>query len=250
MIHQLTLEERKEIIGLRRSFVGPVIGITGNVGKTTTLEMIRTVLEKKGNVLKHKNGNGNWNNNIETMREISPEYDYALFEFDFYKGNNFAEILRLIKPNVGIVTNFGDAHLSYIGEMVDVALQKSGVVKFLARDGIAILNKDDELSSAIGRFIETKNIIKFGLSQSAEFFASDIEHLGPQGTKFTMNNKYEITIPVYSIGDIYNFLAATATLSAMQFDIDMIVDTFKNNFSLPSGRGKPHHDRLQKQRVH
>ena len=133
MARRLDIEERKKLVKIRRAFSSPVIGVTGNVGKTTTIEMIRTVLEKKGKVLKNEQGYGNWENNLNTLRKLSSEYDYAIFEFDFHRGQNFSEILRLIKPNIGLVTNIGDAHLSYIGGMVDIALQRSEVVKFLAR---------------------------------------------------------------------------------------------------------------------
>ncbi len=238
MRRRLDLEERKKLLSVRRKFKSPVIGVTGNVGKTTTIKMIKTVLDKNGRVLKHHHGYGNWENNLNTLRKLSSDYDYAIFEFDFHRGESFAEILRLIKPNIGLVTNIGDAHLSYIGGMVDIALQRSEVVKYLARDGTAILNKDDELSSAVGKYISTKNILKFGLSQNAEYFACGIKHLGPKGTSFTLNNKYNVTIPIYSINDVYNFLSASASLVTLGFTIEDILDIFQTDYELPAGRGK------------
>ncbi len=238
MTHRLSLDERKKLLQLRRDFKSPVIGITGNVGKTTTIAMIRAVLERRGRVLKHHHGHGNWSNNLSILKRLTSDYDYAIFEFDFHRNNNFAEILRIIKPTIGIVTNIGDAHLSYIGGMVDIALQKSEVVKYLAREGIAILNKDDELSSALSKHIDTKNIIKFGMSRDADYFATDIEHLGPLGTRFKINEKYHVTLPIYSISDVYNFLAAMAALVALNFSIETIIKTFQRNYQLPSGRGK------------
>lgn len=238
MQRRLDIETKKKYVALRRAFKSPVIGVTGNVGKTTTIGMIRSVLEKEGKVLKHHHGHGNWLNNQHTLEKLSPDYSHAIFEFDFYRNNDFAEILRIIKPNIGIVTNIGDAHLAYIGGMVDIALKKSEVVKYLARDGIAVLNKDDELSSSLSKHISTKNIVMFGLSKTAEYYASNIEHMGPKGTKFILNDKYHVTIPVHSISDVYNFLAATATLVSLDFSIESIVDTFQTNFELPLGRGK------------
>lgn len=241
MTRRIGLEERKKLVSIRRKFKSPVIGVTGNVGKTTSIEMIKTVLEKNGRVLKHDQGHGSWDNNLKTLQELSEEFDYAIFEFDFHRGQNFAEILRLIKPNVGLVTNIGDAHLSYIGGMIDIALQRSEVVKFLARDGTAILNKDDELSSAVSKFITTNNILKFGLSQDAEYFASDIKNLGPQGTSFKINKTYDVTMPIYSISDVYNSLSAIASLVALGFKVEEVVDVFQNDYQLPAGRGQLHH---------
>ncbi len=235
---RLSREERKNFIQLRRNFNAPVIGITGHVGKTTTREMICSVLSHHGKVLKHHHGKGNWKNNIHTLEKLSPEFDYAIFEFDFESGNRFGEILRLIKPNIGLVTNIGDAHLSYLGGMINIALSRSEIVKYLARDGVAILNKDDELSSTVSQYITSNKVIKFGLNQNGEYFASDIEHLGPLGTRFTLNNSYSVNIPVYSIPDVYNFLSATAALVQLGFSIEEIVETFQSNFSLPPGRGK------------
>jgi len=240
MPRRISLEERKKLVSIRRKFKSPVIGVTGNVGKTTTIEMIKTVLEAKGTVLRQPQGHGNWENNLKTLYSLSEQYDYAIFEFDFHRGQNFAEILRFVKPSIGLVTNIGDAHLSYIGGMVDIALQRSEVVKYLARDGIAILNMDDELSSALGKYLTTNNILKFGLSQNADFFACDIEHQGPKGTSFILNNKYEVLIPVYSISDVSNFLAATATLVALGLPVQEIISIFEHAYRLPDGRGRLH----------
>jgi len=238
MTRKLDREEQKKLINIRREFNSPVIGVTGNVGKTTTIEMIKTVLDKNGQVLTHRQGYGSWDNNLNTLRKLSSDYDYAIFEFDFHRGESFAELLKLIKPNIGLVTNIGDAHLSYIGGMLDVALKRSEVVKYLARDGIAILNQDDELSSVVAKYITTKNIQKFGLNENAEYTASEIEHLGPKGTSFLLNKKYKVTIPIYSISDVYNFLSAAAALVSVGFTIDKILEIFRNDYILPPGRGK------------
>jgi UDP-N-acetylmuramoyl-tripeptide--D-alanyl-D-alanine ligase len=240
MGRRLSAEVKKRLIEIRRAFTTPVIGVAGNVGKTTTISMIHHVLSQQGKVLRNARSHGNWENNLALLEKLSPDYQYALFEFDFFRSESFAEILRIIKPNVGIVTNIGDAHLCYIGGMVDVALKRSEVVKYLARNGTAVLNKDDELSSAVAEHIQTSNLLRFGLSQAAEYYASDIEHLGPQGTRFVLNEKYTITIPVYSISDIYNFLAATAALVAVKIPLTNVIAAFKEEFELPAGRGKLH----------
>ena len=238
MKQELDSEERKQLLSIRRKFRSPVIGVTGNVGKTTTIEMIKTVLETKGKVLTNYPGHGSWKNNLKSLRSLSSDFDYAIFEFDFHRGENFAELLQLIKPNIGLVTNIGDAHLTYIGGMLEVALQRSEVVKYLAKDGIAILNKDDELSSVVSKYISTKNILKFGLNQNAEYSACEIEHLGPKGTSFLLNHKYRVIIPIYSISDVYNFLSATAALVSIGFPIEYILEIFQSDYKLPQGRGK------------
>lgn len=237
-MRRLSSAERRKFLNLRRSFKSPVIGITGNIGKTSTLEMIRTVLEVDGSVLMNRHGYGNWNNNIKTLEKLSTDYDFALFEFDFNRGNYFGEILRFIKPNIGIITNMGDAHLSYLGSVMESAMQKSAVLKYLARGGTAILNKDDEISSALSQRLSMEKIVKFGLSRNADYYATDIEQLGPHGAHFKLNNKYPVMIPIYSLADIYNFLAAVAALVNLGYQLTSVLDIFQNHFQLPAGRGK------------
>ena len=86
--------------------------------------------------------------------------------------------------------------------------------------------------------ISNQKISRFGISQTAEFFATEIHQLGPLGTKFKLNNKYDVQIPIYSLGDIYNFLAAVSALVALEFEIYDIIDIFQTEFQLPAGRGK------------
>jgi UDP-N-acetylmuramoyl-tripeptide--D-alanyl-D-alanine ligase len=202
--------------------------------------MLNTLLDTRGSVLKNKYGYGSWGNNIKTMDDLDKGHDYSLFEFDYQRGNNFAEILRLIKPTIGIVTNIGDAHLNYLGGMMKVALEKSEVVKYLARDGVAILNKDDELSSALADYIATRNILKYGMSHNCDYYASDIEQLGPHGIRFKLNGKYNVNLPIFSTMDVYNFLGATAAAVNLDFTIDEILDIFNEKFVMSTGRGQLH----------
>ncbi len=223
---------------MRRAFVKPVIGITGMLGKTSVIKMLSTILATKGNLLTSDKGPGNWKNNIDCLEKLDSSYDYALFEFDYNRGNGFAELLRLIKPNIGIITNIGDAHLSYLGNMIKIAVEKSAVVKYLARDGVAILNKDDELCSALVDHISIKNIIKFGLSNGSHFYATDIKFKGPDGISFKLNGKTKISLPIFSIQDVYNVLAAIACANSISFEIEDIVDILETQFELPKERGR------------
>jgi len=230
--------EKKHLYSVRAAYTNPVIGITGNLGKTSTLTMIEAILSSHGRVLRHENGCGNVKNNLRTLKQLSPEYDFALFELNYQRGNHFVELFHLIRPNIGIVTNLGDAHLNYLDQMIKVALEKTSLLKYLEEDGIAILNKDDELSFNIAQSLSTRNIILFGLNPHADFYATDIEQSGPNGIRFRLNNHFNLRLPIYSIQDLYNFLAAVACVSHLGFSLNEIVDTLQTRFELPSGRGK------------
>ncbi len=234
---RLSLLEKRHFLQLRRQFMKPVIGVTGYLGKTTLVDMLSTVLSTRGKVLKTPYGRGTWNNNLKTLSRLSADYDYAIFEFDSYSGRNFAGLLRLIKPTIGVVTNIGDAHLSYLKDAMSLALQRSAMVKYLARDGKAVLNHDDDLSTALSRFITQAEIQRFGLNQAADFFATEMEQLGPDGLRFLLNIEREVHLPLYSVSDVYAFLASCAVLTDLDFTIDEIVRILRQSFKMPKGRG-------------
>jgi UDP-N-acetylmuramoyl-tripeptide--D-alanyl-D-alanine ligase len=233
----LSTEDRRRFIALRRAFTKPVIGITGLFGKTTTVEMLTAILSSRGKVLRSKSGQGTWKHNVQILEKLNTQYDFAVFEFDYRQGKNFAEILRLIKPTIGLVTNIGDAHLNYLSGMLKIALKKSEVVKYLARNGVAILNKDDEMCSSLHQFIDTAAVIKYGLNHNADYFLSDIEQLGPNGMRFLINGKIPAAIPIYSVLDVYNFLAAFSIAKQLDFSDKQILEAISRKYVHPKGKG-------------
>lgn len=234
---KLSLFEKRRLVQLRRKFPNPVIAVTGYLGKSTLIALLDTILSTRGKVLCNRRSRGSWKNNLELLQKLSPEYDFAIFEFDARNGENFSGLLRLIKPNIAIVTNLGDAHLTYLSNVVKTALKRSQVVSYIARGGVAVLNQDDDLTSSLSEFIKDAHIEKYGLNQNAGFFASDIEQLGPKGIRFKLNNKQVLELPIYSVANVYTFLACVAALTHLQFKIEEIVSIVQQKFHLPKGRG-------------
>lgn len=234
---QLTLDEKKELVKARREFQGNVIGIAGYLGKSTLIAMLETVLGAHGKVLKTGGRSGNWLNNKKTLGKLTNKYQYAIFEFDYQRGKNFAGLLRLIKPGIGVITNIGDAHLSYLKNAMRLALKKSEVVKYVARNGVAILNQDDDMSSALASYVSTARIVKFGFNHNANFFASQIKQNGPNGIELLLNNEREISLPIYSVSNVYNFLACLAVCDNLGIGTDEVVIRLQEDFILPEGRG-------------
>ncbi len=234
----ISIEEKKELLARRQAFTNPIIAITGNLGKTSTLSMIDTILSARGKVLKPENGCGNLQNNFNTIKKLNKNYDFGLFEINPQTGHQFVELVRLVRPNIAIVTNLGDAHLNYLDRMIRHAVERASLLKYLDQDGIAILNKDDELSFNILKQIKGLNAIQFGLNQHADFFATNIKQFGPGGMQFKLNDRFEIQLPIYSIQDLYNFLAAVAAVVHIGISLAEVVDILNTNFSLPEGRGR------------
>lgn len=221
----------------RRNFNLPVIGITGSNGKTITKSMLSQIISPLGPVLETPYNCQTSYTVTSTVRKLHKHHKHALIEFGISAQDKIERAIRVAMPNIGLVTNVGDAHLAYLKNRINIASAKSELVKNLPTDGYAILNKDDELASEMAKISPTQNIVRFGLSRQADFFASNIENLGPKGTKFTVNHTFDVKMNIYSISDIYNALGAISAARVLGVDFD---DIFKRlaKFTLPVGRGR------------
>ncbi|MGN1234021.1 MAG: UDP-N-acetylmuramoyl-tripeptide--D-alanyl-D-alanine ligase, partial [Candidatus Cryptobacteroides sp.] len=122
----------------------PVIGITGTNGKTTTKELIRTVLAAKFNV---KATEGNLNNDIGvplTLLSIGPETEIAVVEMGASHPDDIEKLVKVSEPDYGIITNVGKAHLLGFGSFDGVKKAKGALYDYVvARDGEVFVNADD-----------------------------------------------------------------------------------------------------------
>src|SRR5699024_2685907 len=126
-----------------------VVGITGSVGKTSTKEMIASVLSEKYKVLKTL---GNFNNELGlplTVFRLTEEDEVAVLEMGI---SNFGEMHRLSKiarPDICVMTNIGQCHLETLHDRDGILQAKSEIFDFLKEDGGIVLNGDDDKLSAI-----------------------------------------------------------------------------------------------------
>ena len=140
----------------------PVVAVTGSVGKTTTKDMIASVLEQKYCVFKTA---GNYNTNIGMplmAAQMTRQHDVAVLEMGM---NSFGEIHNLsiaAKPNIAVITNVGVAHIEMLGDRDGILKAKSEVFDGMNEKGIAILNADnDKLQTLEGKI--KQNIIWYGV---------------------------------------------------------------------------------------
>lgn len=207
----------------RRSLPVKVVGITGSVGKTSTKEMIASVLKERFFV--HKTA-GNFNNEIGlplTIFDIQEEHEIAALEMGI---SNFGEMHRLAEianPDICVITNIGLCHLENLGSRDGVLKAKTEAFAHMREDGIVILNGDDDKLSAIQE-VNGKKAVKYGL-QTGEAHASEIRPLGMEGIrlKLHLNGKQqEITIPIPGEHTIYNALAAACVGAAFGMEMEDI----------------------------
>ena len=189
-----------------------VVGITGSVGKTSTKEMIASVLSEKYRVLKTL---GNFNNELGlplTVFRLRDEDEIAVLEMGI---SNFGEMHRLSKiarPDICVMTNIGQCHLEFLGDRDGILRAKSEIFDFINADGSIILNGDDDKLTSIG---EIKGIqpIFFGIDSDRKIHAEQIRSLGLKGIACkicTDKGDFDVTIPIPGYHMVYNALAGTA----------------------------------------
>ncbi|MBR4099325.1 MAG: UDP-N-acetylmuramoyl-tripeptide--D-alanyl-D-alanine ligase [Clostridium sp.] len=129
----------------KKRFSIPFVGVTGSVGKTTAKDMIASVLSTRFKVLKTE---GNFNNNVGlplTVLRLDRSYEICVLEMGMDKFGEIDYLGGLIQPDVGVITNIGDAHIERLGSRENILKAKCELLPHIRPDGLLILNGDDPL---------------------------------------------------------------------------------------------------------
>ena len=178
----------------RSRFTLPVVQITGSAGKTTTKEMVAAVLSRRYDTLKTQ---ANFNNDIGTpltLLGLAPQHQAAVIETGM---NHFGEIRYLgamVRPDIAVITNVGDAHIENLGNTRQGILQaKCEIFENLAPDGIAVLNGDDPLLDTVTL---PQTILRCGRGEGCSVRVTDVDDRGIEGiacTVTTARASYRLT---------------------------------------------------------
>lgn len=140
-----TIEGLQEMArGYRKKWLGTVIGITGSVGKTTVKEMCADVLSMMGET--HRTA-GNYNNHIGlplSMMNMPREACHGVFEIGMNRPGEIAPLAGLLQPNIGIITDIGNAHRESFHSLEEIALEKARLAERVPDSGMVILDRDSE----------------------------------------------------------------------------------------------------------
>lgn len=198
----------------RRQHNVRVVGVTGSVGKTTTKELIAAVLARRYVTLKSE---GNYNNEIGlplTLMHLTSEHERIVLEMGMYDVGEIADLARIARPHVGVVTIVGPVHLERARTMERIVQAKTELVRALppAPEGVAILNYDDERVRAMAQATQAR-VFYYGLSPEADLWADDIESLGLEGIHFHIHHGEEtlyVRIPLLGQHSVHTALRAAA----------------------------------------
>ena len=129
----------------RNKFDLKVVGVTGSVGKTTTKDMVASVLSQRYRVLKTE---GNYNNNIgvpKTLFRLDHTHQIAVIEMGMNHMGEIDYLTRIAEPDVAVITNVGDAHIENLGSRENTLRAKAEIFSGVRQGGVAVLNGDDPL---------------------------------------------------------------------------------------------------------
>jgi UDP-N-acetylmuramoyl-tripeptide--D-alanyl-D-alanine ligase len=159
-----------------------VVGVTGSAGKTTTKDVIASVLAPTLAVGKTV---GNFNNHVGlplSVLRIPQEADVAVLEYGMNHAGEIAALAEIVRPDVAVVTNVGHAHIENFDSVEGIAAAKRELVEALPPGGIAVLNYDDERV----RQFATADAIFYGLEKGAHVRATNVE-LARDGVRFEVD---------------------------------------------------------------
>ncbi len=221
---------------VRNSFSGPLVGITGSSGKTTTKEMLSTILALTGEGLKTE---GNFNNLIglpHTLFRIAPQHRWAVLEMGMSARGEIARLAEIARPQTGIITNIGPAHLETLHGIEGVARAKGELFAALPAGGTAIINADDERVAALPVANGVRRLL-FGLAAEAQVRADQIVAQG-EGVGFRLllpQGAFPVRLAIAGRHNVHNALAAAAAAHTLGVEPQVIVSGLES-FRPYSGR--------------
>jgi len=202
----------------------PVIGLTGSNGKTTTKELINAVLSSEYKTLCTQ---GNLNNHIGvplTLLGLQPSHEIAIIEMGANHQGEIAKLCRIANPNLGLITNFGKAHLEGFGTIEGVIKGKSELYEHLIHvGGVIFFNEEDSIQKE--RLATYDNRSSYGLVEEADTY---LELLQTAPTLTLKWENLELSSSLFGEYNALNIAAALAIASFFEVDPTSVQQSINN----------------------
>lgn len=222
-IHPIKRRFAKYYLAILRKYTRlVVIGITGSVGKTTTKEMITSILKLKGETVSTFENIDPIFNIPSTILKCRITTKFLVLEMGVEYPEEMDFYLWLSKPDVGVLTNVYKTHTLYFGDIGSVAKEKAKLISSLPKNGIAVLNKDNLYTRKIDLNAKPK-VIWFGIEGIVK--ADKIMTTKDYNTSFRLiveKEEIDIVLPIVGNHFVSNALAAAAVGHSLNIDIRML----------------------------
>lgn len=207
-----------------------IVGVTGSNGKTTTKNLLRAVLERVGPTVAAR---ASFNNEVGaplTMLELTAETEFLVAEMGASAVGEIARLVRMARPDVGVVLKVGLAHAGEFGGIEATVRAKTEMVTDLLSTDVAVLNADDPRVSAMSAATRAR-VVTFGHGSDADVRASEVR-ASATGTTFTLHfasgESREVSFRVLGEHHVMNALAAAAAAEVLGVAPDLIVEALQS----------------------
>ncbi|MEH7181052.1 UDP-N-acetylmuramoyl-tripeptide--D-alanyl-D-alanine ligase [Neobacillus vireti] len=203
----------------------PTIAVTGSAGKTTTKSMIASVLRQKWNIYESRDYNNAFINTEKSAKRLRDFHQAVVVEFGIVYYGHIVKHCGFIRPNIGVITNIGTAHIgNFGGDIKNLAKAKSELIQNMDQTGIMLINVDDENSKHLLIDSFEGSVIKVGINKRAHYRAIDVKYVeGGMSFRVKVKGRYApFFIPIYGVHNIYNALFAIAIADLLGFTSEQI----------------------------
>ncbi|WP_058462393.1 UDP-N-acetylmuramoyl-tripeptide--D-alanyl-D-alanine ligase [Legionella adelaidensis] len=214
----------------------PVIALTGSNGKTSTKEMIASILPQPAHA-----SPGNLNNHIGvplSVLQLTPAHHYAVFELGANHPGEIAHTVAIVRPQVTLINNIAPAHIEGFGSIEGVARAKGEIHQGLINSGTAVINDDDAYAHFWDDILKNKKVLRFSIKNPADLYATSITYDEKECGRFqlvTPAGEISIQLQVPGAHNVSNAVAAASCAFAVGIDLDRIA-TGLHQFKGVSGR--------------
>lgn len=220
-----------------------IIAITGSVGKTSTKELLKLALENYGKTFATI---GNLNNHFGvplSLCNFAKDCDFGIFEMGMNHLNEISPLSKLAKPHLAIITNVAPVHIEFFKNEQEIALAKSEIFDGLVKDGIVLINRDNQHFDFLqkqAKSLNINNIFSFGENLESDFCLKEFVTNNFLQSEILLKYKEQeikYQISTSNKANIFNSIIAVGTLILLLKKIEINLENLKN-FNEKAGRGE------------
>lgn len=228
----------------RARISGKVIAVTGSVGKTTTKEMLRHVLEPSGKV--HASAasfNNHWGVPL-TLARMPQDTKFGIFEIGMNHFDEIRPLVKLVQPDIALITNIGAAHLGNFASLEDIATAKSEIFEGVVEGGHALINRDSDHFDQLERAAHAAgvaHVVSFGAGAKADFQLAEYDGTASGSTLWVQmgGHTHEVSVGAPGRHIAENAVAALGVTLLAGADVELAKDALAT-LRPEKGRGLQH----------
>ena len=217
-----------------------IFAITGSAGKTSLKNLLNDLLQNFGETFASPKSYNNHFGVPLSLSNLSTKHKYGVFEIGMSRAGEINKLSKLVRPQIGIITNVGEAHIENFKNLRGIADAKGEIINNIERNGTIILNRDDKFFNHFEKKAKTNNlkVVSYGKSDKSDVNLIKILR-NNKNCKLTIRVKDQILNLETKNTNIYNILSSLALLKELNLKLGKIKNFFKQ-YESSDGRGKIH----------